>query len=118
MKKFSDKLPLIADSVRVWRLHSKLTQGELEQRAGLSHNAISRIEMGTVSPKLSSVKRIASALELSLEELQFGKPPLGVAEEGAIYEVRKVASRLMSLKERKRTPILEAFNTLLDQIEP
>jgi transcriptional regulator with XRE-family HTH domain len=116
-KKFSDGLPLIAENIRAWRLHRKFTQGELEQRAGLSHNTISRIETDAVSPRLDTVKGIARALELSVEELQFGKPPLAVAEEAADYEVKKVASRLMSLKEEKRAPILEAFNTLLDQVE-
>ena len=116
-KKFSAGLPLIADNIRAWRLHKKFTQSELEQRAGLSHNAISRIETDLVSPRTDTVKGIARALELSVEELQFRKPPHAVAEEAADYEVSKVASRLMSLKEGKRTPILEAFNTLLDQVE-
>jgi transcriptional regulator with XRE-family HTH domain len=116
-KKFSNNLPLIADNVRAWRLHKNLTQGELEKRAGFAHNFISRIETGVVSPKLDNVKRIARTLELSVEELQFKKPPLAVAEQAADYEVTKVANRLMSLDERKRTPIIEAFNTLLDQVE-
>ena len=116
-KKFSDSLPSMATNIRAWRSYRKLTQGDLETKVGLSHNSISRIETESVSPKLSTVERIARALELSLEELQFRKPPLAVAEEAADYEVSKVASRLMSLKERKRAPILEAFNTLLDQVE-
>lgn len=56
-------------------MHLRRSQAELERRAGLAHNAISRIENGDVVPRLGTVERIAEALEISVEQLQFRQPP-------------------------------------------
>ncbi len=86
-----------------------------EPTAGPVHNALSRIETGQVSPRLSNIEKIAGALGLSTEELQFRKPP--VAQSGAeAPDVEALAARLASLDETRRQAVLTAFNILLDQI--
>jgi transcriptional regulator with XRE-family HTH domain len=49
-KSYGGAFPLLGDQIRQWRLVRKLTQAGLEQAAGLSHNTVSRIECGSVSP--------------------------------------------------------------------
>src|SRR2546421_509248 len=61
--------------LKAWRDFRGLTQAEVERRGGLAHNALSRIETGSVSPKLATLERIAAALELSVEELHLKMPP-------------------------------------------
>ena len=59
-----------------WRRSQRKTQAELEKLAGLSHNTVSRIETGIVSPRLSTCEKIAQVLGISFEQLQFEKPDL------------------------------------------
>lgn len=105
----------IGDQIARWRRDRGLTQAQLESKAGLAHNALSRIENGQVSPRLTTIERIAAAMGLSFEELQFREPPPGeneVREEGVMYLV----NRLNDLEEDRRESIVSAFNALLDQV--
>jgi len=112
----SDTRGDLPDQVRQWRNFRGLTQTELEQRAGLSHNAISRIETGTVSPRLETVERIASALHLDVEELQFRAPPKdGQNDQSEAMAV--LMERLAGLSESQRRAVVRAFHLLLDQME-
>ena len=52
-------------SLRVMRLAANLTQKELASRAGLSQSLVSRIEKGTVDPRLSTLKRILDTINTS-----------------------------------------------------
>ena len=106
----------LGEQVARWRRYRGLTQAELETRADLGHNALSRIETGQVSPRLSTVEQIASALDISFEELQLRKPPTASPE---IREenIEALAARLMELDEERRKSVLVAFHTLLDQME-
>lgn len=51
------------------RISKNLTASQLAERAYLSASAISRIESGEHVPRLSSLKKIASALKIDLERL-------------------------------------------------
>ncbi len=73
-----------------------LTQSELARRAGVSQAYISRLEKGRVDPRLSTVKRILSALEEGekpgaiLREVM-SRPVIAVALDDAVSEaVRKM----------------------------
>lgn len=57
------------DHVRQLRLARRLTQEALAERAGLSVDAIRRIERGAFSPSLETVRKLATGLELSLRTL-------------------------------------------------
>jgi transcriptional regulator with XRE-family HTH domain len=55
--------------VREWRQRRLLTQAELADRIGVSVGTINRIERGVHRPRLSTIRRIANALDLSPEDL-------------------------------------------------
>jgi transcriptional regulator with XRE-family HTH domain len=105
----------LGDQVSGWRRARGLTQADLESRAGLAHNALSRIETGQVSPRLASLEKIANALGLTTEELQFRKPPAEMAGDKD-PGVEALAVRLASLDDAQREAVLAAFHTLLDQM--
>ena len=113
----SPSLPFLAENVRKWRLNLGFKQAQLEQKAGLSHNTLSRIENGVVSPRPDTLEKIAQVLELDLGVLMFRAPPESIAETKGRYEVAELAGRLESLDDKKLQPVLDAFNTLLDQID-
>lgn len=105
-KSYGGSLPLLGDQIRQWRLVRKLTQAGLEQAAGLSHNAVSRIECGSVSPRIDTIERIAQALDISVEQLQFQHPETNIAEAQSIYgadtHVTELVEALDRLPETKK----------------
>ncbi len=56
----------VGDWIRKIRLRRGLSQRALAQMSGLSANAISRIERGESSPTVTSLHRIAAALEVPI----------------------------------------------------
>ena len=55
--------------LREWRLIRALTQEELGQLARVGRATISRIEGGTLTPRPSTVKKLAAAFGLRPEDL-------------------------------------------------
>ena len=110
-------LPDLGNQVRKWRLAKKMTQAELEDRAGLSHNAVSRIECSSVSPKMETLDRISKSLDISIEQLQFQIPPTMVAENQRDYEadkqIQKLISALGKIPEPQRGELLSTFLKLI-----
>ena len=58
--------------VRSIRLRLQLTQEEVADRAGLHVTYLSGIERGKRNPSLKNIRRLAVALDISLNELFFG----------------------------------------------
>jgi transcriptional regulator with XRE-family HTH domain len=117
-RNFADLAVDLAGQIRRWRIHRTLTQAELESRAGLAHNAISRIEKGAVTPRLNTLEKIAHALEVNIEELQF-RVPKEVRDPSPDFVVAtSLLDRLEGLPPVKRQKVVAAFIELLDQMEP
>lgn len=111
-------IPELSAQIRAWRLHGKLTQAELQERACLAHNAISRIETGEVSPRLETLEKIAQVLEISIEELQFRSPPeTHEVKENVPNYLGSLIDRLDALPEEKRTDLLHVFEAMLTAME-
>lgn len=52
-----------------WRKMKGLTQGQLADRCNTTQQTIAKIEQGSVDPKLSTLQKIADALEQDLVDL-------------------------------------------------
>lgn len=68
MKKEAD-CSAVADSIRSTRLLKSLTLKELADRAGCSESLLSKIENRRISPSLSMLQQIATALEVTAASL-------------------------------------------------
>lgn len=103
----------IGTQVRLWRSHLQLKQSELEERAGLAHNAVSRIETGAVSPRFETVEGLARAMGISVEELQFRVPPesRGPTDQSSSADL---LARLEALPASTRDDLLRIFHSLID----
>ncbi len=64
----------IGKAIRAWRLLQYLSQEELADRAGLSRQTISRIEMGRNRPGARSQALLATALGVTIGQLYEGPP--------------------------------------------
>jgi transcriptional regulator with XRE-family HTH domain len=61
--------PALASALRRLRRDHGSTQEDVAYDAGITVAALARIERGNANPKWTTVKRIISALEISLAEL-------------------------------------------------
>ena len=61
--------------IMAWRRQRSLTQADLAERASLSRPYLSRLEKGKADPALSSVRRVALALEITVGQLVEELPP-------------------------------------------
>lgn len=59
----------LAGALRTVRLRRKETQEEVAIAAGMTITAYGRVERGHAGPTWSTVRRLAEALDISLEEL-------------------------------------------------
>jgi transcriptional regulator with XRE-family HTH domain len=112
----SSPIPDIAAQVRLWRRHLNFKQSDLEVKAGLSHNALSRIETGAVSPRLETLEGLAGAMGISIEELQFRKPVSAPAGEFPA-DIRPLLDDLERLPDDIRSELLSAFRTMVDLVK-
>ena len=58
-----------ANPVKVYREYRNMTQAELAQKAGLSADMIKKIESGKSDGSLKSLKAIAAALNVDIEDI-------------------------------------------------
>jgi transcriptional regulator with XRE-family HTH domain len=64
-----DVLISLGDNLRRLRHEAGLTQEELGSRAGVQMADVSRYESGNRDPRISTVARLAAALEVPIAEL-------------------------------------------------
>ena len=103
--------------LKAWRDFRGLTQADVERRGGLAHNAVSRIETGIVSPKLATLERIATALELSVEELHLKMPPPGATFASDKGDILQLEQLIEGLPPEKRIGVIEAICRLIEQVK-
>jgi transcriptional regulator with XRE-family HTH domain len=59
----------IGDRLKTLRIRRALTQHELAERAGISSNALNRIELNKAEPHMSTLRKLAEALDVDPTEL-------------------------------------------------
>lgn len=57
--------------IRAWREHLGLTQSEVAARLEISQAALAQIESPEARPRKSTLRRVAQALGIQLEQLDF-----------------------------------------------
>ena len=55
--------------IKAWREHFGLTQEELADRAGIRQPSLARLERGDSTPRKSTLKKLADAMDLIVEQL-------------------------------------------------
>jgi transcriptional regulator with XRE-family HTH domain len=66
-------VPLIGDNVKRYRLLNTLTQEDLAKEAGISVTTLVRIERNQAEPHVSTIRKLADALEVSPRYLLEGE---------------------------------------------
>lgn len=55
--------------IKAWREYFKLTQTELAAKAGMKQSALARLETSSVTPRKSTLVKLAKAMGISVEQL-------------------------------------------------
>ena len=55
--------------IRAWREYFELTQQVLADRTGLSQPALARLEKVGANPRVSTLKKLAAAMGITVEQL-------------------------------------------------
>jgi DNA-binding XRE family transcriptional regulator len=58
-----------ASMIRAWREYFGMTQQEIARRAGMTQPALARLEKSESKPRISTLKKIASAMDITLEQI-------------------------------------------------
>ena len=56
--------------IKAWREHLDLTQEEVSSRADIKQSALARLERGEGSPRASTLKKLALAMNLTVAQLE------------------------------------------------
>jgi transcriptional regulator with XRE-family HTH domain len=83
----------VGRNIRAARKATGLSQFQLAERSGLSADFIGKVERGTTSPSLESLKAIADALHLPLRDLFEGEPGTGPGSEALMELVQLCQGR-------------------------
>jgi transcriptional regulator with XRE-family HTH domain len=75
---------VVGRNIRMARKVQGLSQLVLAERSGLSADFIGKVERGTTSPSIESLKAIATAMNLSLGDLFAGELQAGSSQEALI----------------------------------
>ena len=59
----------IGDQLKTLRIRRALTQQELAEKAGISKNALNRIELSKAEPHMSTLRKLAKALDVDPTKL-------------------------------------------------
>ncbi|WP_431026271.1 cupin domain-containing protein [Halomonas sp. H5] len=77
----------VGERLKQLRLARQLSQRELAKRAGVTNSTISLIEQNSVSPSVSSLKKILDALPVSISEFFAGE---GLSQEQVFYRAEEL----------------------------
>lgn len=59
----------IGEQLRAWRAARGLSQRALAEKAGVGSVLVARLELGQTDPRLTTLRRLAEALNLTVGEL-------------------------------------------------
>jgi transcriptional regulator with XRE-family HTH domain len=65
----SELAAIIGNNIRKARMHKKLSQDELAQKAGIDRSYMGRIERGEINVTLEKIYRVSYALNMPLQSI-------------------------------------------------
>ncbi len=102
--------------LRIARLREarSMTQTELSIRSGIPYQTISYIENGKRNPSMPTLRKLASALGVSLHEIQ--PEELDQYGEPLPADLRLLNDKIMKLPVRQRQAIIRTFSGMMDNL--
>ena len=106
-------LSSVGKNICKYRQKRKMTQEELAERAGCSNNYMGALERGEKRPSLTTLIRIANALEVSTDLLLAEVVSVGYAVKESL-----LSERLAEIAPEDRKEIYEVVDVMLKYAKP
>jgi transcriptional regulator with XRE-family HTH domain len=103
---------IIGNRIRIIRNNKGLSIEELAEKADVNSTHLGRIERGETTPKLDSIEKIASALDISFEELFRHIQPAITSSGEDDTAIALLFNKLNGLKPTEQKDILNLFEIL------
>ena len=100
----------IGSTIRDYRLHKGMSQGDIEKRTGLLRCYLSRVENGHTVPSLETLQKIAGALDLQLSQF-FAEDP--VSREVSTLNLSEEQIRFLTQVQRYSANLSDSDRRLL-----
>ena len=101
---------VIGENISVRRRALGLTQAQLAEQLNIGQDALSRMENGTISPKIARLRDIASILKCTAADL-FREP-----DEGADARAGAIAELLRQLPIESQESVLRIVTEMVNQM--
>lgn len=111
MKNNNNIIDDISERISDIRSESGLTQKELADRAGITQGALSQIENGNRTPTLLVLRKLARALNISVEDL-IGEPTYEYPDDIKLRKFYKRYQLLIELSDKDQRMILDMAKRL------
>ncbi len=102
-----------AERLRNLRKEKGLTQNELADKAGMNGRHMSRYETGALKPPQRTIRRLAEALGVSVEELTQDTPQLRAQDVSLDPELLEQFQSLSRMDEEDRKAVKRILSALL-----
>lgn len=111
-------MPCFYQNMKAWRLHRGLTQGQVAERSGISRPNLVAIENGRRECTISTLQRLAFALEVTPGMLLDQAPPVAAQRELDRHEIDQIARSVISGKRDLPDSLLEIRDAAAHQARP
>lgn len=99
------------DNLKRIRITKNISQGDLAKMVNMHATHISRYERNVTTPSIEGLKKIANALEISVDELVYGdqENKLNMIEDNELINLFKKVQTLSSTQKDTVKDLLKAF---------
>lgn len=117
----------IGEQIRKARIRAGLTQGELAQKLGISYQSIGQWERSQRNPKLDTIRKIAEALDVSMNDLfeipknfpglidpEYMEEEQNIVDVNALYRKEKIMEYFSMLNSDGQEKALERLEELTE----
>lgn len=108
----SDILKILGERIRTLRKNKNWSQEELAHRANITRSFLGEIERSRKNPTITSLRKIAHAFDISLEELfrciEPHKP-----HQNNTKDLTGIIEKLYALNEKKQKIVIDIITNLL-----
>lgn len=99
-------MAIVGDRIRECRESKGLSKTDLSEKTGLTIAAISQFESGERAPSMESLKKLADALEISVDYL------IGIAEEISDSNIKAIFRGLEKLTKKDKEEMIHFYQFL------
>jgi len=105
------------DNLKLIRTSKKISQGELASKVNMHATHISRYERNVTAPSIEVLKKLADALDITIDELIYGTGDNKAENTINDNELIKLFKKVQILNDKQKETVKDLLNAFLFQKE-